>query len=34
MTMKKRTHVVVSEELVKEIDKLSGKREARRKIGG
>ncbi len=32
MTMKKRTHVVVPEELVKEIDKLSGKREDRRKI--
>lgn len=26
MTVKKRTHVVVPEELVKEIDKLSGKR--------
>ncbi len=34
MTMKKRTRVVVPEELVKEIDKLSGKREDRQKIGG
>jgi hypothetical protein len=32
--MEKRTHVVVPEELVKEIDKLSGKREDRLKIGG
>jgi len=32
--MEKRTHVVVPEELVKEIDKLSGKREDRPKIGG
>jgi metal-responsive CopG/Arc/MetJ family transcriptional regulator len=32
--MEKRIHVVVPEELVKEIDKLSRKREGRLKIGG